>query len=102
MLAKTLRLIEQSAYERPAGWHRPLYLPAVREHHECVETLARALESLEQPVTPAGMLRVVDLVTDGAGPLLGDEGRRAGRCDLDDTCDPDARRGDSTRGAGAA
>ena len=30
-----------------------------------------ALESLEEPVTPAGMLRVVDLVTDGAGPLWG-------------------------------
>jgi len=81
MLARTLRLIEQSAYERPVGRRRPLHLPAVREHRESLRILARLLESLEQPVTPAGMLRVVELVTDGAGPLwataedaaLGDE-----------------------------
>lgn len=71
MLAKTLRLIEQSAYERPVGRLRPLNLAAVREHGESVQALARTLECLEEPVTPAGMLRVVDLVTDGAGPLWG-------------------------------
>jgi len=71
MLATTLRLIEQTAFERPLGRRRPLYLPAVREHRESVQILARALERLEEPVTPAGMLRVVDLVTDGAGPLWG-------------------------------
>jgi hypothetical protein len=36
-----------------------------------VQRLARALDSLELPVTPAGMLHVVDLVTDGASPLWG-------------------------------
>ena len=41
---------------------------AVREHRESVRTLARTLEDGE-PVTPAGMLRVVELVTDGASPL---------------------------------
>ena len=71
MLARTLRLIVQMAYERPLGGRRPLYLPAVREHRECVEILAEALERLEEPVTPAGMLRVIELVTDGAGPLRG-------------------------------
>lgn len=69
MLARTLRLIEQSTYERPVGRRRPLHLPAVREHRESLQILARALESLEQPVTPAGMLRVVELVTDGTSPL---------------------------------
>ena len=103
MLARTLRSIEQSAYERPAGWHRPLYLPAVRAHHECLETLARALESLEQPVTPAGMLRVVDLVTDGAGPLWG----TAKDATLGDAISTTLAiltpgGGDSTRGARAA
>ncbi len=71
MLARTLRLIEEMAYERPFGRRRPLYLPAVREHRESVETLVRALERVEEPVTPAGMLRVVELVTDGCGPLWG-------------------------------
>jgi hypothetical protein len=71
MLARTLRGIERMADERPLGRRRPLYLPAVREHRESVEMLARALESLEEPVTPAGMLRVVALVSDGAGPLWG-------------------------------
>jgi hypothetical protein len=70
-LARTLRLIEQSAYERPVGRLRPLNLSAVRAHRESVEVLAEALECVEEPVTPAGMLRVVDLVTDGAGPLWG-------------------------------
>ena len=70
-LARTLRLIEQSAYERPVGRLRPLNLSAVRANRESVEVLAETLESVEQPVTPAGMLRVVDLVTDGAGPLWG-------------------------------
>jgi hypothetical protein len=70
-LARALRLIEQCAYERPVGRHRPLHLPAVRVHREWVQRLAAALERLDEPVTPAGILRVVDLVTDGAGPLWG-------------------------------
>lgn len=71
MLARTLRLIERSAYERSVGRLRPLNLPAVRAHHESLELLACTLETLDEPVTPAGMLRVVDLVTNGAGPLWG-------------------------------
>ena len=71
MLARTLRLIERSAYERAVGRLRPLNLPAVRAHHDSLELLACTLETLDEPVTPAGMLRVVDLVTDGAGPLWG-------------------------------
>jgi len=71
MLARTLRLIERSAYERAVGRYRPLHLPAVREHSESLELLADTLETVAEPVTPAGMLRVVDLVTDGAGPLWG-------------------------------
>jgi hypothetical protein len=71
MLARTLRLIERSAYERSVGKLRPLNLPAVRAHHDSLELLACTLETLDEPVTPAGMLRVVDLVTNGAGPLWG-------------------------------
>jgi hypothetical protein len=71
LLASTLRLIERSAYERSVGRLRPLNLPAVRAHHESLELLAETLETVDEPVTPAGMLRVVDLVTDGAGPLWG-------------------------------
>ena len=80
-LARTLRLIESSAYERSVGRRFPLHLPAVREHGDSIHALARALEDLDEPVTPAGMLRVVDLVQDGGsplwaatgGPALGDE-----------------------------
>jgi hypothetical protein len=71
MLARTLRLIERSAYDRSVGRYRPLHLPAVRAHHASLELLADTLETVDEPVTPAGMLRVVDLVTDGAGPLWG-------------------------------
>jgi hypothetical protein len=70
MLARTLRSIERSAEERPLGRRRPLSLPAVREHRELVRALARTLDGGE-PVTPAGMLRVIELVTDGASPLWG-------------------------------
>jgi len=70
-LARTLRQIEHAAYERPIGRLAPLYLPAVREHGESVLALADTLENLAEPVTPAGMLRVLDLVQNGAGPLWG-------------------------------
>jgi hypothetical protein len=69
ILARTLRLIEQRAYERPVGLQSPRHLAAVREHRESVRSLARALESLEEPVTPAGMLRILDLVTGAGSPL---------------------------------
>jgi hypothetical protein len=68
-LARTLRQIERAAYERPVGRLAPLYLPAVREHRDRVRALADRLENLEEPVTPAGMLRVADLVQNGGGPL---------------------------------
>jgi hypothetical protein len=70
-LARTLRLIERSAFDRSVGRYRPLHLPAVRENSESLELLADTLETVDEPVTPAGMLRVVELVTDGAGPLWG-------------------------------
>jgi hypothetical protein len=71
MLARTLRGVEEMAYERPRGRRRPLYLPAVREHRESVDLLVQALERLDEPVTPAGMLCVVDLVCDGGSPIWG-------------------------------
>ena len=71
LLARTLRGVGQMAFERPRGRRQPLYLPAVREHRESVDLLAETLERVEEPVTPAGMLRVVDLIVDGAGPLWG-------------------------------
>lgn len=70
-LARTLRLIEQSASEHPVGLRRPRQLAAVRVHQKSVRSLARALESLEKPVTPAAMLRVIDLVTEAGSPLWG-------------------------------
>jgi hypothetical protein len=71
MLASTLRLIEDSARERPVGLRLPLHLCAVWEHWSSVESLARALEHVEEPITPAGMLRVIDLVTSAGSPLWG-------------------------------
>jgi hypothetical protein len=68
-LAKTLRLIVRRATERrPRGFGagRP---SAVPENREALQLLASTLERVDQPVTPAGMLRVIDLITDGAGPL---------------------------------
>ena len=77
LFARTLRLIERSAYERAVGRLRPLNLPAVRAHHESLELLARTLETLDEPVTPAGMLRVVELVT--AAPARSGGRRRTRR-----------------------
>jgi hypothetical protein len=68
-LAKTLRLIERRSVERPRGGYGALRLPAVAENRGSVRLLAERLERIDQPVTPAGMLRVVDLITDGTGPL---------------------------------
>ena len=69
-LAHTLRLIDQSSDERPLGRRRPLDLTAARHHRQAVRTLTARLESID-PVTPAGMLRVRALLTDGASPLYG-------------------------------
>jgi hypothetical protein len=68
-LARTLRLIEREAFDRPPRRTYSLRLTAVREHRECVHELAEVLDRLEEPVTPAGMLRVLDLITNGASPL---------------------------------
>jgi hypothetical protein len=68
-LARTLRLIEHEAFDRPRRRTYSLRLTAVREHRECVHELAEVLDRLDEPVTPAGMLRVLDLITNGASPL---------------------------------
>lgn len=67
-LARTLRLIEASAFGRPIG-SRLMNLAAARQHRQAVLALAGRLEALDQAVTPAGMLRVLALLTDGASPL---------------------------------
>ena len=70
MLARTLRLVARRAGERSVGRYRPR-LTAARERRVALEALAKTLEREAEPVTPAGVLRVVDLVTAGAGPLWG-------------------------------
>ena len=67
-LARTLRLVVRRAAEGPSGGFgvRPT---AVSENREGLQLLASTLERVDHPVTPAGMLRVIDLITDGAGPL---------------------------------
>ena len=70
-LAHTLRLIVESSFDRVVGRLRPLNLVAARQHQQAVLALATRLEDLEAPVTPAGMLRVVALLKDGASPLYG-------------------------------
>jgi hypothetical protein len=69
LLAKTLRLIVRRAAERPLGGFGALRLTGVSENREALQLLASTLERVDHPVTPAGMLRVIDLVTEGAGPL---------------------------------
>jgi hypothetical protein len=70
-LAHTLRLIDQSADESSLRRGRPLDLTAARHHRQAVRRLTARLESVDEPVTPAGMLRVGALLTDGASPLYG-------------------------------
>ncbi len=70
LLARSLRLVAQRALDRSAV-ARPLRLTAARERRLALEALAKRLEREAEPVTPAGMLRVVDLVTAGGGPLWG-------------------------------
>jgi hypothetical protein len=53
----------------------------VSENREALQLLASTLERVDHPVTPAGMLRVIDLLTDGAGPLWSAPGGSA----LEDT-----------------
>jgi hypothetical protein len=70
VLAHTLRRILALARERPQGSYLP-QLVAVRHRSASVEVLAHTLEEESEPVTPAGMLRVTTLVTNGGGPLWG-------------------------------
>ena len=70
VLARSLRRILVMARERPRGNYPPLLI-AVRHRTESLEVLAHTLEEESEPVTPAGMLRVTALVTDGGGPLWG-------------------------------
>ena len=70
-LARTLRLIGQTACERPIGMRILPHLRAVRVHWAVLQAVVRVLESLEEPVTPAGVLRVIDLVTRAGSPLWG-------------------------------
>jgi hypothetical protein len=66
-LAETLRRIERRSGERPL--QGAMRLTAVSENREGLQLLASTLERVDQPVTPAGVLRVIDLITDGTGPL---------------------------------
>jgi hypothetical protein len=70
VLARSLRRILALARERRQGSYLP-HLVAVRHRRASLEVLAQILEEGSEPVTPAGMLRVTALVTDGAGPLWG-------------------------------
>jgi len=69
LLANTLRLIERRSAERPLGGFGAVRLNAVAENRDSVRLLASRLERIDQPVTPAGVLRVVDLITNGTSPL---------------------------------
>jgi hypothetical protein len=68
-LARTLRLIERRALESPYRRVGSPRLGAVREHLGSLRLLVRALERTDEPVTPAGMIRVAELVEDSSGPL---------------------------------
>ena len=70
MLAKTLRRVAETSCERPLGTYRPR-LSAACHRSISLEALAKTLERENEPVTPAGMLRVTELVTAGGGPLWG-------------------------------
>ena len=70
MLARTLRRVAESSCERPLGTSRPRLSAACRRSIS-LEALAKTLERENEPVTPAGMLRVTELITAGGGPLWG-------------------------------
>lgn len=69
LLATTLRVIVRRSAEGPLAGFGALRLTGVSENREALQLLASTLERVDHPVTPAGMLRVIDLLTDGAGPL---------------------------------
>jgi plasmid stabilization system protein ParE len=69
-LAKTLRELARRAVESPGGGYAsPRLTAAAAEHHGELSLLASKLERVDKPVTPLGVLRVLDLITDGTGPL---------------------------------
>jgi hypothetical protein len=70
MLAKTLRRVAETSCERPITTYRPRLSAACHESIS-LEALAKTLERENEPVTPAGMLRVTELITAGGGPLWG-------------------------------
>lgn len=71
MLAKTLRKIERIADERALGRPTILDLTAVRAHRNELRSLVTLLEDDGEPIAAAGMLRVVDLITQAGSPLYG-------------------------------
>ena len=70
-LAKTLRSIERRALESPYRRAGAPRLVAVQEHRASLLALVRTLERTDEPVSPAGVLRVAELVGDSSGPLWG-------------------------------
>lgn len=77
MLARALRSIVARATDRRPALHRPRLI-AARRRRQAIEELAETLEREEHPVTPAGMLRVTELIRNGAGPLWGSSPERLG------------------------
>lgn len=78
MLARTLRAVAARATDPRPYLNRPR-LGAVRRRRGAVEQLAATLEHEDIPVTPAGMLRVAELIHNGAGPLWGSSPERLER-----------------------
>jgi hypothetical protein len=78
MLARTLRSVVARATDGRAALYRPRLIAARRRRAE-LEELAETLEHDEVPVTPAGMLRVTELIRNGAGPLWGSSPERLER-----------------------
>jgi hypothetical protein len=72
LLADSLRRVAEGPARVGSlgGRYRPRHTVA-RSRRASLEVLATALEREDQFVTPAGMLRVRDLVTAGTGPLWG-------------------------------
>ena len=72
LLAGTLREVADARARDGAvgGRYRPRHTASV-SRREPIEALAATLENENQPVTAVGMLRVLDLITSGTGPLWG-------------------------------
>jgi hypothetical protein len=70
MLARTIRRVAETSRRRPVGTIRPR-LGAARGRNVSLEVLATRLERVGEPVTPAGILRVTELIATGDGPLWG-------------------------------